>query len=106
MEESLKQDIHKAINDSGFTLENYVDVILRKHGWQTITNRHYIDDIKGVERELDILAYKVYLDKKENIEYITSLVISCKKSSVNKWCFLTRDANSNDVNTDLTPYHY
>ncbi len=106
MEEFLKQDIHKAINDSGFTLENYVDVILRKHGWQTITNRHYIDDIKGVERELDILAYKVYLDKKENIEYITSLVISCKKSSVNKWCFLTRDANPNDVNTDWTPYHY
>lgn len=106
MEETLKQDIQKAIEHSGFPLENYVDVILRKHGWQTITNRHYIDDVKGVERELDILAYKVYKDDNERIEYITSLIISCKKSEVNKWCFLTRDANPNDVNTDWTPYHY
>lgn len=106
MEETLKQDIQKAIEHSGFPLENYVDVILRKHGWQTITNRHYIDDVKGVERELDILAYKVYKDDNERIEYITSLIISCKKSEVNKWCFLTRDANLNDANTDWTPFHY
>ena len=106
MEETLKQDIQKAIERSGFPLENYVDVILRKHGWQTITNRHYIDDVKGVERELDILAYKVYKDDNERIEYITSLIISCKKSEVNKWCFLTRDANLNDANTDWTPFHY
>lgn len=106
MDESLKQDIHKAISDSGFPLENYVDVVLRKHGWQTITNRHYIDDVEGKERELDILAYKGYADKKENIEYITALIVSCKKNSVNKWCFLTRDANPKDVNTDWTPYHY
>ena len=70
MDESLKQDICKAISDSGFPLENYVDVVLRKHGWQTITNRHYIDDVEGKERELDILAYKGFADKKENIEYI------------------------------------
>lgn len=106
MDEALKQDIKDAIKSSGFPLEHYVDGILRKHDWQTITNRHYIDDVKGVEREIDIIAYKVEKDDVEKIEYITSLIISCKKSSASKWCFLTRDANHNDVNTDWTPYHY
>lgn len=106
MDEALKQDIKDAIESSGFSLEHFVDGILRKHDWQTITNRHYIDDVKGVEREIDIIAYKVEKDDVEKIEYITSLIISCKKSSASKWCFLTRDANHNDVNTDWTPYHY
>lgn len=106
MDEALKKDIKDAIESSGFPLEHYIDGVLRKHEWQTITNRHYIDDIKGVEREIDIIAYKVEKDDIEKIEYITSLIISCKKSSASKWCFLTRDTNHNDVNTDWTPYHY
>ena len=76
MDEALKQDIKDAIESSGFPLEHYVDGILRKHDWQTITNRHYIDDVKGVEREIDIIAYKVEKDDVEKIEYITSLIIS------------------------------
>ena len=105
MDDALKQDIKNAIEHSGFPLEHYVDVILRKHNWQTITNRHYIDDVKGVEREIDIIAYKVEKDDVEKVEYITTLIISCKKSTTSKWCFLTRDANHNDVNIDWTPYH-
>lgn len=106
MDKDLIQDIKNAIEHSGFSFEHYVYNILREHGWQIIANRHYIDDVKGVERELDLLAYKIYTDKIENISYITSLIISCKKSHANKWCFLTRDTDPNDVNTDWTPYHY
>ena len=99
-------DIKIAIERSGFPLEHYIGLVLKQHGWQIITNRNYIDDIKGIEREIDILAYKLYADKKENIEYITTLIISCKKSNKHKWCFLTRDINEDDCNIDSTPFHY
>ena len=100
------EDIKKAIEQSGFLLENYVSMILKEHGWQIITNRNYIDDVKGVEREIDILAYKVFADEQENIDYITTLIISCKKSDKYKWCFLTRDIDANACNINWTPLHY
>ena len=104
MEETLK-DIKSAIERSGFPLEHYIGLVLKQHGWQIITNRNYIDDIKGVEREIDILAYKIYSDKDENIDYVTTLIISCKKSDKYKWCFLTRDV-SDECNINFTPFHY
>ena len=104
--ENILQDIKSAIERSGFPLEYYIGSVLKQHGWQIITNRNYIDDIKGIEREIDILAYKIYADKEENIEYITSLIISCKKSDKHKWCFLTRDIDKDDCNTNWTPFHY
>lgn len=106
MEETTINDIKVAIERSGFPLEHYIGLILKKHNWQIITNRNYIDDIKGVEREIDILAYKLHTDKVENIDYITTLIISCKKSDKHKWCFLTRDMDENDCNINLTPFHY
>ena len=104
--ENVLQDIKSAIQRSGFPLEYYIGSVLKLHGWQIITNRNYIDDIKGIEREIDILAYKIYADKEENIEYVTSLIISCKKSDKHKWCFLTRDIDKDDCNTNWTPFHY
>ncbi len=104
--ENILQDIKSAIQRSGFPLEYYIGSVLKLHGWQIITNRNYIDDIKGIEREIDILAYKIYADKEENIEYVTSLIISCKKSDKHKWCFLTRDIDKDDCNTNWTPFHY
>lgn len=104
----ILQDIKTAIECSGFPLEYYIGSVLKQHGWQIITNRNYIDDVKGIEREIDILAYKIYTDKKEKIQYITSLIISCKKSDKHKWCFLTRDIDQNKdkFNINWTPYHY
>lgn len=106
MEANTINDVQDAIKRSGFPLEHYVGVVLKRHGWQIITNRNYIDDIKGIEREIDILAYKLYQDKEENIDYITTLIISCKKSDKYKWCFLTRDIDGTDCNINWTPFHY
>ena len=106
MDEALKQDIKNAIKRSGFPLEHKVCKILHEHGWQTISNRYYIDDIKGAEREIDIVAYKLDLDETENIEYITTLIISCKKNDKNKWCFLTKKTDPTDANFNWTPLHY
>ena len=106
MEETLKQDIQKAVEHSGFPLEHYVYGVLKKHQWSVITNRYYIDDIRGIEREVDIVAYKIYLDEIEKIQYITTLIISCKQSENKTWCFLTRDIDSSDGNIDWTPLHF
>ena len=104
--DKILQNIKSTIEHSGFPLEHYIANILKQHGWQIITNRNYIDDIKGIEREIDILAYKIYTDNEENIQYLTSLMISCKKSKKHKWCFLTRDIDENERNINWTPYHY
>ena len=105
MEELIK-NIKSSIERSGFPLEHYIGLTLKQHGWHIITNRNYIDDIKGIEREIDILAYKIYTDSDENIDYITSLIVSCKKSDKHKWCFLTRDIDKDDCNINWTPFHY
>lgn len=104
--DKILQNIKSTIEHSGFPLEHYIAKVLKQHGWHIITNRNYIDDIKGIEREIDILAYKIYTDNEENIQYLTSLMISCKKSKKHKWCFLTRDIDENERNINWTPYHY
>ena len=106
MDEETKKNINHAIEESGFPFENFASTKLREHGWTIIPNRFYIDDVKGIEREIDILAYKSSLDKKENICYYTVLIVSCKKSVKYKWCFLTRDSGSNDINVNYFPFHF
>ncbi len=106
MNKETKNNIEHAIEESGFPFENLVSTKLREHGWTIIPNRFYLDDVKGIEREIDILAYKSSHNKKEDICFYTSLIISCKKSSKNKWCFLTRDSDNNDVNVNYFPFHF
>ena len=65
MREDVKKKIESAVLQSGFPLEHYIGNILKKHGWSIISNRYYIDDLKNVEREIDILAYKTYIDEDE-----------------------------------------
>ena len=106
MNEETKKNIEQAIEDSGFPFENFASTKLREHGWTIIPNRFYLDDVKGIEREIDLLAYKYFIDKKEKICYYTALIISCKKSTKNKWCFLTRNSDNNDINVDYFPFHF
>lgn len=103
--EELKKQISEAISHTGFPLEHYICNVLKKHQWNIISNRYYIDDVKGTEREIDIIAYKVS-DIIDDVQYITTLVISCKKSEENKWCFLTRDIDTADGNINWSPLHF
>lgn len=106
MNREKSQRIVDAVNASGFPFEVFVSSVLTSHGWTIISNRYYIDDIKGVEREIDILAYKCFMDEKENICYYTALIVSCKKSEKSKWCFLTRSLPKRDVNINYFPFHF
>lgn len=92
------EKIVDAISYTGFPLEFQISSILKKHGWQTINNRYYIDDVKLIEREIDILAYKCKVDRNNKIAFYTSLIISCKKSSTGLWAFLTTEKPTYDPN--------
>lgn len=106
MTTELETSLKKAIEESGFPFENHVCMALKSHGWIIIPNRYYIDDLKGVEREIDILAYKYRHDDVENICYYTALIISCKKSSKYSWTFITRHQDENDSNINYFPFNY
>lgn len=106
MTTELETSLKKAIEESGFPFENHVCMTLKSHGWIIIPNRYYIDDLKGIEREIDVLAYKYKHDHVENICYYTALIISCKKSSKCSWTFLTRYQDENDKNINYFPFNY
>lgn len=97
--EKIKAEIQK----TGFVLENKVCRLLEENGWNIINNRYYLDDVQEVNREIDIIAYKV--QKVEDILYYTSLIVSCKKSEKNLWAFLTKDMNHNDPNINFCPIY-
>lgn len=97
------EQIIKEIQKAGFVLEFKVSRILEKHKWNVINSRYYIDDIMNVEREIDIVAYKVR--EIEGINYYTALVISCKKSDSHLWAFLTKLIDPDNPNISLCPLH-
>ena len=101
MEPDKLKELESNIFTTGFVSEFEVAKILQKHGWNVINSRYYIDDIHGIVREIDIVAYKTL--EIEDIRYLTALIISCKKSSENLWTFLTKDFAKPDPNIDFYP---
>lgn len=89
------------IQKTGFILEYQVSKILEQNGWAVLNNRYYIDDLKNIEREIDILAYKSTL--KEDIRFYTCLIISTKKDKNCIWSFLTKDLDKNNPNINFYP---
>lgn len=97
-----RDKLFETISKCGFDFEFYVQNLLKKNKWQTINNRHYIDDVKRIEREMDIVAYKA--KERNGIFYYTVLVVSCKHSKESAWVFLTQE-KSPDINFDSSPLH-
>ena len=94
-------DLIAGIQKTGFILEYQVSKILEENGWIVLNNRYYIDDLKNIEREIDILAYKSTL--KEDIRFYTALIISIKKDKNCIWSFLTKDLDKNNPNIKFYP---
>ena len=95
------ENITNGIEKTGFILEFEICKILEKHHWIVINNRYYIDDLKNIEREIDIIAYRT--KSKEDTAFYTVLIISCKKAESNMWAFLTKNYNENDPNINFYP---
>jgi len=99
-EENRNRRIIQSIEKTGFDFEYYVQSKLKDHGWHVIPNRYYIDDVKGIEREIDVIAYKSFT--RQNTIFYTAMIISCKKRHNSAWMFLTTPLGE-DVNYDLYP---
>jgi hypothetical protein len=98
---TINQKLIDGVKRTGFILEYNVSRQLEKYNWNVINNRYYLDDVKNVDREIDIIAYKV--KEIENCFYYTTLIISCKKSDIYLWAFLTADLRDEDPNIDICP---
>lgn len=98
--EQLKE-IKKQIYKTGFVLENKICQLLENNNWNIINNRYYLDDVQDINREIDIIAYKV--STVNDILIYTTFVISCKKSEKNLWAFLTKDIKQGDPNINFYP---
>jgi hypothetical protein len=95
------QKIIDSIKKTGFVIEYEITKIFKGNKWSVISNKYYLDDVEGVAREIDLIAYRS--TKKEGINIYTALIVSCKKSEENFWSFLVRDLEHEDPNIDLYP---
>lgn len=96
------QNIETNIQRTGFILEYRVSQMFMNKGWKVAPNRYYLDDISGVPREIDLLASKstVY----NGIEIVTNLLISCKKSDLKDFLFLTKEKIEDD--SEILLHHW
>jgi hypothetical protein len=95
------EKIKESIKKTGFVVEYEITKVLKNHKWNVISNKYYLDDVEGVAREIDLIAYKT--ENIEELKIYTALIISCKKSEENYWAFLVRDLDHRDPNIDLMP---
>ena len=94
---NVNYDVEKledTINKTGFPMEYTVQKILENHGWSVVSNKFYVDDIKKIEREIDLVATKRIV--KDEILCEVNLIISCKKSESGWWVFLTSNHRGNN----------
>lgn len=102
---AYKHNIAQEIKDkTGFILEHDVATLLEANGWTVIHNRYYLDDMQMMQREIDLLVYKV--DAIQDTLIYTTLIVSCKKSETKDWIFLTRDTIGTKSNLDTSPFTY
>ncbi|NQX53655.1 hypothetical protein HQN86_08525 [Pedobacter panaciterrae] len=100
-EKSIAEELQEK---TGFILEHNVATILENNNWFVIHNRFYLDDVQPIQREIDLLAYRVR--EYDDAVVYTTIIVSCKKSAFKDWVFLTRDAPSTKLNLDIRPYTY
>ncbi|WP_167029994.1 hypothetical protein [Luteibacter sp. SG786] len=103
-DESEKALILSAIERTGFPLENRTARAFAEAGWSTVSNKYYVDDLSGEVREIDLIAYKVH--RHEEYSVYSAIIVSCKRTSDNKWVFMTRPAKPFDPNVNSTPLHF
>ncbi len=87
-DEEKKDRLEAEISKSGFILEYQVGEAFSNNGWTVVSNKYYIDDISRVPREIDLLVSKsTHIGE---VEIVTNILISCKKSEERDWVFLSK----------------
>jgi hypothetical protein len=73
-----KEQIKIALQNSGYLLEDRVNQILKKNNWSTTPNARFKDLKTGIEREVDVVAYKYLEYDYPEMDFINStLLIEC-----------------------------
>ena len=90
-----------SVKKTGFVLEYDVAELFRKHKWNVISGKHYLDDVQHKPREIDLIGYKAH--EVRGVQYYTALVVSCKKREKGCFGFLVRERDPKDPNMDWHP---
>lgn len=90
-EDKIKEAFEKRINQSGHSLEDKVEKILRKIAWSYRRGAHYMDLDNNSDRQIDFLVSipnMVKFDEKKNSALrIFNLIIECKNLPDHAWIF-------------------
>ncbi|SOU86772.1 hypothetical protein TDCHD05_200005 [Tenacibaculum dicentrarchi] len=79
MKTITKSEITKALESSGYLLEDRINKKLNASNWHTIPNSRFIDEKTEIEREIDIVAFKNISENKDNFydSIDSTLIIEC-----------------------------
>ncbi|MDQ7745942.1 hypothetical protein [Hydrogenophaga pseudoflava] len=77
-----------ALNQTGFPFEHFAFTTAQAQGWNTRSNRLYIDPEEEKTREMDLLCYRY--SKGSEVVTVTAVLISCKARTGKPWVLLTR----------------
>lgn len=86
--DDVEQALSEALNLTGFPFEHFAFEAARQEGWNTRSNRLYIDPEEDKTREMDLLCYRY--GKGAEVSTYTAALISCKARAGKPWVLLTR----------------
>jgi hypothetical protein len=99
-----KEEITKAVRNSGYLMEQEVANVLEGLDFGVKTNAAFEDEELGKSREIDILATKrFFIDEKNKIAIFVELLCECKNNS-NPFVFIGR--NKSDRDKHLNPKEF
>lgn len=84
----VEQALSLALHQTGFPFEHFAFQAAQRLGWNTRSNRLYIDPEEHKTREMDLLCYRI--SKGAEVSTCTALLISCKARTGKPWVLLTR----------------
>lgn len=96
MDNPTKEEILKAINDSGYLFEQEIASILESNDFYVYPNDAFIDIDEEKSREIDVMAYKrFYHNERKKISISVRILCECKNNT-NPFVFVCRNKNSAD----------
>lgn len=96
--EVTKEQILKAVTDSGFLMEQEVATTFENLSFHVSTNVAFEDSEEGKSRETDVYAFKrIYVN--ESTKIIIDVMFLCEcKNNTNPFVFISRNKNATDKN--------
>lgn len=104
MENPTKEEILKAVNDSGYLFEQEIGTILERNNFYIQPNVAFIDIDEEKSREIDVMGYKrFFYDEEKKISIGVRILCVCKNNT-NPFVFICR--NKNDVDKNYSPPNF